>query len=132
MDIRHNVEDDILVLSLSGDFDTTEVDYFTAEISSAVDAGQLHVVLEMAGLGFVNSTALGALIRAQKQLAQFGGFIAACRVPPGVEKTFRLLELQRRIPLHATLELAKAWLREQGPESVTGGGEAVLLEGEYF
>jgi len=125
MDIRHNVEDDILVLSLSGDFDTTEVEYFTAEISSAVDAGQFHVVLDLADLGFVNSTALGALIRAQKQLAQYGGFIAACGAPPAVEKTFRLLELQRRIPLHATLEDAKAWLEEQGPESVTGGGEAV-------
>ncbi|MEN8151782.1 MAG: STAS domain-containing protein, partial [Planctomycetota bacterium] len=69
MEIRHNVEDNILVLTLSGDFDTTEVDYFEGSIATAVDAGQFLVVLDMADLGFVNSTALGALIRAQKQLA---------------------------------------------------------------
>lgn len=125
MEIRHNVEDNILVLTLSGDFDTTEVDYFEGSIATAVDAGQFLVVLDMADLGFVNSTALGALIRAQKQLAQYGGFLAACGASATVEKTFNLLELQRRIPLHDTLDSAKAWLAEQGPESVTGGGEAV-------
>jgi len=125
MDIGHSVEDDVLVLSLSGDFDTTEVEYFAAEISTAIDAGQFRLVLDLAGLGFVNSTALGALIRAQKRLAQYGGAIAACCAPKTVEKTFRLLELQRRIPLHATLDESKAWLAEQGPESVSGGGEAV-------
>jgi len=125
MDIRHSIEDDILVLSLSGDFDTTEVEYFTAEIATAVDAGHFRLALEMSGLDFVNSTALGALIRAQRQLAQYGGAVAACAAPAAVEKTFRLLELQRRIPLHVTLDESKAWLAEQGPESVSGTGEAV-------
>jgi len=125
MEIRHSVEDDILVLSLSGDFDTTEVEYFSAEIATAIDAGHFRLVLDMADLGFVNSTALGALIRAQKQVAQYGGAIASCRAPTTVEKTFHLLELQRRIPLHATLEESKAWLAKQGPESVSGTGEAV-------
>jgi anti-anti-sigma factor len=125
MEISHNVEDDILVLSLAGDFDTTEVDYFAAEIATAIDAGHFRLVLDMLDLGFVNSTALGALIRAQKQIAQYGGAIAACRAPVTVEKTFKLLELQRRIPLHATLEESKKWLAEQGPESVSGTGEAV-------
>lgn len=125
MEIRHTLEDDVLILSLSGDFDTTEVDYFEGSIATAVDAGQFLVVLDMDELGFVNSTALGALIRAQKQLAQYGGHLTACHASRTVEKTFRLLELQRRIPLHPSLEDARAWIEEQGPESVTGAGEAV-------
>jgi len=125
MEIRQSFEDDILILSLAGDFDTTEVDYFTAEIATAVDAGHFRIGLDFSALEFVNSTALGALIRAQKSLAQYGGALAAFGASPGVEKTFRLLELQRRIPLHESLEAAKAWLKEQGAESVSGGGEAV-------
>jgi anti-anti-sigma factor len=125
MDIRHKIEDGVLTLALSGDFDTTEVEYFSAEIATAVDAGNFRIVLDLTGLGFVNSTALGALIRAQKQIATYGGGISAFGASSTVDKTFRLLELHRRIPLFDDYDAARDWLEKQGPETVSGGGEVV-------
>ncbi len=125
MEIRPTVEDDVLILALTGDFDTTEVDYFSAEIATAIDGGHFRVILDLSGLDFVNSTALGSLIRAQKLLAQYGGSLASFGASPTVVKTFQLLELDRRIPIHDGLDAAKAWTAEQGPGSVSGGGEDV-------
>ena len=125
MEIEQTVDGKYLVLTLTGDFDTTEVDGFAAQIATAIDGGILLVALDLTNLTFINSTALGGLLRAQKQLAQYGGGLTAVGANPRVAKTFRILELDRRIPLFTSVEDAKGHLDQLSPEGVSGGGEEV-------
>ena len=131
MEIEKRQEGSILVLGLVGDFDTTETEGFRAEIATSVDSGFFRVLLDLLKLEFVNSTALGCLLWAQKLLAQYGGGMAGARAGPVVAKTFRLLELDRRIPLFPGVEEAMAHLATLEPKAVRGGGEEVelLVEG---
>jgi anti-sigma B factor antagonist len=128
MQIEKRFEEDILVISLSGDFDTTEVDSYDAEIQSAVEAGYVRILLDLANLRFVNSTALGAMLTSQKRAAQFGGGIAAVNAQPTVSRTLRLLGLDQKISLRNSLPEALSSLRNLSPESVSTTGEEV----EFF
>jgi anti-sigma B factor antagonist len=125
MEIRKDFDGDILVLSLVGDFDTTEVENFSAEITGAVEAGFVRILLELSGLKFVNSTALGALLTAQKRMSQYGGGIAASGAQPAVEKTLKVLGLDQKISLHELMDAAKAHLNNLSTESVSTTGEEV-------
>lgn len=125
MDIRKEVTDGILILALVGDFDTTETDWFSAEISEAIDGGHFRVLLDLGGLEFINSTALGTLLRAQKRLAQYGGGLAATGASSDVAKTFRILQLDRKIPLFPTADAATDHLKSLSPEGVSASGEEV-------
>ncbi|MHC4859947.1 MAG: STAS domain-containing protein, partial [Planctomycetota bacterium] len=111
-----------------GDFDTTETETFTAEITEAIEADVVRVLLDFEGIGFVNSTALGALLRAQKHLAQYGGGMAASGPNPAVRRVFEVLQLDRRIPLFPDRGPAITHLESMNPESVSTGGEEV----EFF
>ncbi len=128
MQIEKRFEGEFLVLNLVGDFDTTEVDNFEAEIQAAIDAGFVRIVLDLKTLQFANSTALGAMLTAQKRTAQFGGGIATVNPQPGVARTLRLLGLDQKISLRASLEDALKHLRNLSPESVSTTGEEV----EFF
>jgi len=125
MQIDKNKQDGVLTLALSGDFDTTDVERFMAEVSEAVDEGSVLILLDLGDLRFLNSTALGTLLRSQKLLAQYEGGLVAARPTSIVEKTIRILELDRRIPLFAEVEDARAHLTQLTPESVFTGGEEV-------
>jgi anti-sigma B factor antagonist len=128
MEIRKELDGDILVLGLSGDFDTTEVENFAAEISGALEAGFFRVLLDLGELRFINSTALGALLTAQKRTAQYGGGVAAANAQPAVEKTLKILGLDQKISLHQHPEGAKSHLNNLSTESVSTPGEEVLFQ----
>jgi anti-sigma B factor antagonist len=125
MEIEQTVDGQHLLLTLTGDFDTTDVDTFSAQIATAIDGGIVLVAMDLTELTFINSTGLGCLLRAQKQLAQYGGGLTAVGANPRVAKTFRILELDRRIPLFGALDEARAHLEKLSPEGVSGGGEEV-------
>lgn len=128
MEIVKTVENDILVLALAGDFDTTEAGNFSAEVTAAVDDGYLRLLLDLTDLGFINSTGLGSLLRAQKRMAQYGGGVAVCGAGRTVKKTFQILQLHKRIPLFDTKAEALKHLEALAPETVSASGEEV----EFF
>ncbi len=125
MEIEKSLQDDVLCLALRGDFDTTEVGYFDALISEAIDAGQVRIILDLQELRFVNSTALGALLRAGKRLGQYGGSLVVARPTPAVDRTFRLLQLDRRIPIFDAPTGGAEHLRSIDPGEVGGEGHEV-------
>lgn len=127
MEIRRELDGDILILGLAGDFDTTEVENFAAEVSGAVEAGFFRVLLDLGELRFINSTALGALLTAQKRMSQYGGGVAAANAQPAVEKTLKILGLDQKISLHEHPEGAKSHLNNLSTESVSTTGEEVAF-----
>jgi anti-anti-sigma factor len=118
MELMKTRYDEVLVLSIAGDFDTLDVDRFSAEISEAVDSGIVRVGLHLAAMKFINSTALGALIREQKNLQQAGGDLACAELSTFADRNFKLLGLDRRIRCFDTAAEMVAWLRTVGVKGV--------------
>lgn len=123
MELQRTTQDEVLVLAIAGDFDTLDVDRFSAEVSEAIDSGIRRVGLHLAGMKFINSTALGSLLREQKRLQQAGGDLACAELSPFADRNFKLLGLDRRLRCFGTEAEMVAWLRTVGVEGVGVDGD---------
>ena len=79
MHISVEPSDDYAILHLRGEFDTYYVPSLQKEIDDLVKAGVLRVVLNLRLVKFINSTALGAIIKASKSLSAKHGKLAISR-----------------------------------------------------
>jgi anti-anti-sigma factor len=126
MEIEWSDEGRIRTLRLTGNFDTTDVESFVAHIEEAADHQCFRVLLDTEGLKFINSTALGSLIKAQKRLQEFGGDLSVCTLPGFVGGVFRTLGLDRKIRCFKTPEEAIEYLQSVGGERVSVPGDEAL------
>ena len=101
MRIEKTAASDHAVLALKGEFDTLYVPAFTQEIDGLAASGITRAVLNLRFLRFVNSTALGAIVKAQKKLRAAGGDLvisqpsAFCRdlfEKVGLDRVIRIFE----------------------------------------
>lgn len=75
MKIDKALHDDYAILTLKGEFDTFYCPRFQEEVESLLEQGTNHVVLNMRLVKFINSTALGAIIKAHKKCQGAGGVL---------------------------------------------------------
>jgi len=122
MKIEKTAQDEILLLALVGEFDTLDTDRFAAEVAEALDGGTLRVVLVLDRMTFINSTALGSLLREQKRLNQCGGDMAAAAPSRLAREIFKTLGMDRRLHVFDTTARAVEYLRAGGGRSPPAGG----------
>ncbi len=123
MELDRSRQDDVLVIAIAGEFDTLDVDRFSAEVSEALDGGVRRVGLELSRMTFINSTALGSLLREQKRLQQAGGDLACAALSAFAARNFRLLGLDRRVRCFDAVPDMVAYLRTVGADEVGILGE---------
>jgi len=85
----------IAILYLKGEFDTYHVSMFTAKAAELLASGYLRLVLNLRWLRFLNSTALGAIIKTRKQFRADGGDVVISSPSPFVRETMESLGLDR-------------------------------------
>ena len=118
MEIKQSQEGGVRVLAIIGAFDSTNIETFDAHITEAVDTECVRVLVDTEHLRFINSTALGSLIRAQKRLNEYGGDLAVCALPGFVSGVFKTLGLDRKIQCFGAKDEAVAYLHTVGDECV--------------
>jgi len=123
MDILSAYEDGIHYFGFVGQFDTTDVEQFQAHVEEAVDAQHFKIAINLGQMTFINSTALGSLIRAQKRLNQYGGDLAIAELHGFAESVFKTLGIDRKIKCFAAEDEAVSYLRTVGAEGVSVEGE---------
>jgi anti-sigma B factor antagonist len=93
------------VVTLAGELDLYNADAVRKALVSAVGEGPERIVVDLADVEFIDSTALGVLIEARTKLENGRAFLLAS---PGVE-TKRALEisgLDRHFAVHGTVSEA--------------------------
>jgi anti-sigma B factor antagonist len=86
-----------------------EIDLFTApefkqHVSAPIDAGVPHVVVDLSGTTFIDSSSLGVLIGAHRRLKLRGGSLTiVCENEP-IIKTFRITGLDGVFTLVSSLD----------------------------
>jgi anti-anti-sigma factor len=123
MEILSATEDGIRYLGFVGAFDTPEVDAFQAHVDSAIDEQLFKVVINLGRMSFINSTALGALIRAQKRLNQYGGDLALAEPSTFATGVFKTLGIDRKIKCFPAEADAVEYMKSVGSEGVGVEGE---------
>jgi anti-sigma B factor antagonist len=96
-----------VVVSLVGELDLYNADEVREALAGAADEQPERLVVDLSGVAFIDSTALGVLIEARTKLANRRAFLLAA---PRIE-TRRALEvsgLDRHFGIHDTVDAARA------------------------
>lgn len=83
-------EGDQMVLALTGELDLATAPQLRDELVTAVDEGTQSLVLDLSGLGFLDSTGLRVLIETHQKLEEAGGKLVLRGV---ADTTARVLEI---------------------------------------
>lgn len=123
MEILSASEDGVRYLGFVGAFDTPEVEAFNAHLDAAIDEQHFRVVINAGQMTFINSTALGSLIRAQKRLKQYGGDLAVAELSGFAVQVFKTLGIDRKVRCFPSETEAVDYLKSVGSEGVGVEGE---------
>ncbi|RZS77906.1 SpoIIAA-like anti-anti-sigma regulatory factor [Motilibacter rhizosphaerae] len=97
-----------LVLTVAGEIDAATAPALRQRLIDLPAEGHTDVLLDLTGVTFLDSTALGVLVGTYKRLAALHGTLA---IVPGTTMTKRLLKLtalERVFPLYASVDDAVA------------------------
>lgn len=88
--IRVEREPGTFVLTLYGELDLASAPQLNRELLNAEAAGEKHLMIDLSGLQFMDSTGLHALLRAHQRSRQNGHRISLLRGPRAVHRVFEL------------------------------------------
>ncbi len=95
------------VVKIAGEIDVSEVDELERELQAmSATAMPTAVVLDLSGLTFAASLAIGCLLRFRNQVIAAGGRVALADVPPMINDTFRRAQLHRVFMIFPTVDEA--------------------------
>lgn len=95
MNIKQNLNGDVMVLNLSGKImGGPDHDKFQSEIKKLIADGQVDVLLNMTKVSWVNSTGLGILVSAFHTLKKNGGQLKICEVSDRIDNILNVTQLK--------------------------------------
>ena len=98
--------DAAVVVHLAGELDLYNADEVRTALTQAIDGEPSRLVVDLAEVEFVDSTALGVLIEARSKLGRDGLALAAPQLD--TRRTLQVSGLDRHLPVHDTVEQALA------------------------
>lgn len=110
---------DCTVLEVLGDLDMATSPRLRDSLRQLIDAGDRQVVVDLAGVGFMDSSALGALVAFFKELRDVGGRLCVAAPQPGVRGVLSITSVDRAIDVYDSVAAAEAAVPTT--DGVTGG-----------
>lgn len=117
----------VVVLTLKGEFDSFVTNAFSNEIQKVQDEGTHRIVLNMRLVKFVNSTALGAMIKARKGARQAGGDLVISQPSAAVREAMESLGLDRLFSIYDDDESACVALDRTSGVEMDGESESSVM-----
>jgi anti-sigma B factor antagonist len=102
------------IVSVFGELDLHTVGQLDSELDAAVAHGAERLVVDLAGVTFMDSTALGALVAAHRRLRIASGDLILVSDDPRVVRIFEITGLDRTLRLRASLTEAVSELVHAG------------------
>jgi anti-sigma B factor antagonist len=100
--------DGLLVVSPVGRLNMVAAPQLRAMVAASVTTGDPRVVVDMAGVDFIDSSGLGALVAGLKAARQEGGDLRIARLTPQVLTVLQLTNLDRVLRPYASVDEAFA------------------------
>ncbi len=100
--------DIVTLVSVSGDVDAASVHLLREAFDDLVATGQHRFVIDLAGVGFMDSSGLATLVQLFKRVRIGDGDVRICALQPTVLRIFELVRLTRVFELFDTAEQACA------------------------
>jgi anti-sigma B factor antagonist len=98
---------DWAVVALTGDADLAAAGRLRATLTEATVSTPSWLVLDLAGLDFIDSTGLGVLVGALRRVRAGGGDVRVAAAQPGIARVFSVTGLDRVFGVYPTVDEAK-------------------------
>ncbi len=95
MNIETRFSGDIAILDLSGRFDKHTAPTVAASLEKVTSRNPANVVVNLTGIGFVDSTALATLVQGLKRCQRSHGELHLCGLQRQVHMIFELTRLDK-------------------------------------
>ena len=105
--------DGLGVVALAGEVDIDTAPQFKQAVKGAIEGGASSLIIDMAAVTFIDSTALGVLVSGVKQARQRDSTLAVVSTEENINRIFELTSLNRIFAICATREAAAQALAEQ-------------------
>lgn len=96
------------VLEVRGELDLATSPQLREGLQRLVDAGDRQVVVDLAGVGFMDSSGLGALVVMFKALRDVGGRLCLAAVQPAVRSVLTVTSVDRAVDIYDSVQAAEA------------------------
>lgn len=94
------LDGDVRVLRAAGEVDFDVAPQFKRRISSLIEGGDRRLVVDLSGVEFIDSTAIGVLVGAIRRMRAAGGSLVVVCDNDEVRAIFEAVGLENVIPLH--------------------------------
>jgi anti-sigma B factor antagonist len=106
LDVTVRTEGSWTVLDVAGEVDLYTAPSLRERLVSVIDAGATRVLVNLAEVGFMDSSGLGVLVGGLKHAKERGGELALVCVDGPVLKVLMITGLDKVFPIFDTLEAA--------------------------
>jgi anti-sigma B factor antagonist len=96
------------VVLVGGEIDLTTAPKLREQLLRLLAGGECHLVIDLAGVDFCDSTGLGVLIGSAKRARAEGGEVEISGLTPGLARLFELTRLDQAFAIHPDLEAVPA------------------------
>jgi anti-anti-sigma factor len=89
---------EVVVLTVSGELDQASAERLAGPLTAAIDDGAVAVLVDLSDCGFIDSTGLSVLVRAQRALAERTGdprSFSICCPDPQVRRVLEITGLDQ-------------------------------------
>ncbi|QXJ39731.1 Anti-sigma F factor antagonist [Parageobacillus caldoxylosilyticus] len=101
------VKRDVLIIRLSGELDHHTAEELREKVTDTLEREAIrHIVLNLEGLTFMDSSGLGVILGRYKQIKNLGGEMIVCAVSPTVKRLFDMSGLFKIIRLENNEQFA--------------------------
>lgn len=108
MQVQVTTEPGVVVAAISGRFDAHSVEQFDTTVIAAIDADHPHVIIDLADVEFMDSSALSGLVRALKATIAVSGTITLVAVSDAARIILELTRLDAVFPTAVNAAEARA------------------------
>jgi anti-sigma B factor antagonist len=116
------VAPELALVSMSGELDLYTAERVQGGIDEAVAVGADTVVVDLSGISFVDSTALGVLVQETRRLEGRGHSLVLVTSDPRTQRVLEVTGLDRVLRTYATLHDALAELLPGAPPAAAEAG----------
>jgi anti-sigma B factor antagonist len=107
MELQIHEDGSVTVLTVTGDLVIGDAEStFKKTVTRLLEEGHTRLLVDLSGVGFLDSSGLGALVRALTQSQKEGGQTKLLHAGPQIRKLLQMTKLDSVFEIHEDMEAA--------------------------
>ena len=107
MELQTHEDGSVTVLTVTGDLVIGDAESsFKKTVTRLLEEGHTRLLVDLSGVGFLDSSGLGALVRALTQSQKEGGQTKLLHAGPQIRKLLQMTKLDSVFEIHDDMEAA--------------------------